>query len=161
MGEVPTIRPMDEADQAEVVRILCASYRYLAEQEGLPEHALEFLLSKRGSPETVRRESAEQAYMVASLAGVIVGMVAVGGDTITKLYVDPPYHGHGIGRALFGAAEASIKARGGDHLTLGSFPSAVAFYQAMGASIVGRKRPVQGPLAGHETVVMRKTLASP
>lgn len=153
------IRPMTESDQSAVSRVLCDCYRLLGRLEGLQPEAVEFLLSKRGSLESIQREAACQTFMVAEIEQRIVGMVAANGDVVAKLYVDPSHHGQGIGTALFNAAEAIIRQCGYDHLTLGSAPSAVGFYEAMGASVTGRKRLARGPLAGHRVVLMRKHLA--
>ena len=152
------IRPMSESDEPEVSRILCACYRLLGRIEDLSPEGVEFLLSKRGSLESIQRESVDQTFLVAELEQRIVGIVAVDGSVVAKLYVDPPYHGRGIGAALFRAAEALIRQGGYDHFTLGSSPSAVGFYQTMGASVTGRKYLTRGPLAGHHPVLMRKQL---
>jgi ribosomal protein S18 acetylase RimI-like enzyme len=153
------IRPMSESDQLEVCRVLCACYRLLGRIEGLSPEAVEFLLSERGSLESIQRESACQTFLVAEVEQRIVGMVAVNGSLVAKLYVDPPYHGRGIGTALFRAAEAIVLQGGYDHLTLGAAPSAVGFYRAMGAAVTGRKPPSRGPLAAHRPFLMRKHLA--
>ena len=152
------IRPMTGPDQPEVSRILGDCYRLLGRKEELLPEAVEFLLSERGSLESIRREAARQEFLVAEVDGIIVGMVAVDGNCVAKLYVDPPHHGGGIGTALFRAAEAIIKQCGYDHLTLGSSPTAAGFYRAMGATATGRKHLTRGPLEGHVVVLMRKHL---
>ena len=151
-----TIRPMTEADQPEVCRVLCDCYRLLGRVEGLKPEGVEFLLAKRGSLESVRRESADQTFLVAEVEGAVAGMVAIDGSTIAKLYVDPTHHRRGIGAALFRAAEAVVRQGGYDSLSLGSAPSAVGFYRAMGAKIDGQKKVTRGPLAGHNPVLMSK-----
>jgi len=153
-----TIRPMTEADQPEVCRVLCDCYRLLGRVEGLKPEGVEFLLSERGSLESVRRESVDQTFLVAEVDRAVVGMVAVDGSKIAKLYVHPGYHGRGVGTALFKAAEAVVREGGYDSLSLGSAPSAVGFYRAMGARIDGQKKLTCGPLAGHNPVLMSKQL---
>jgi GNAT superfamily N-acetyltransferase len=149
---------MTRSDEAAVSRLLCACYRLLGRTENLGPEAVDFLLSKRGSVESIRKEAEAQAFLVAEGSDGIEGMVAVDENKIAKLYVAPLRHGRGVGRALFHAAEVLIKQGGYSSLTLGSSPSAIGFYRAMGAMVTGRKRLERGPLAGHAVVLMRKDL---
>lgn len=152
-----TTTPMDEADAAEVSQLLRSSYEFLGEREGLSEEQTHFLVSQRGSIECVRRESQSQHYLVARDPGGIVGVVAVFGDTITKLYVSPKRTGEGIGRSLYEAAESLIRAEGRARVTLGAFPTAVPFYVRMGLSVVGHKEAT-GALEGLTVALMQKEL---
>jgi len=129
----------------------------LREREGLSQEQTEFLMSERGSPESIQRESGSQCYIVASDASQIVGVVAVSGEMITKLYVSPKHMGKGIGRSLYEAAESEIQTAGHTRVTLGAFPTAVPFYTRMGLSVVGEKRPC-GALAGLTLAFMEKEL---
>lgn len=151
---------MEEADAPEVSRLLADSYRLLAGREGLSPKQTEFLVKKRGSLACVRRESRSQEYIVARDTGGIVGVVAVSGDTITKLYVSPERVGRGVGRALYEAAESLIRARGGRRVVLGAFPTAVPFYARMGLSVVGHKEATGG-LEGLTIALMEKELPGP
>jgi ribosomal protein S18 acetylase RimI-like enzyme len=152
------IRPMKKSDHEEVSRLLCACYRLLGRLEHLPPKTVEFLLAERGSVASLEREAASQIFLVAESEGAIVGMVAIDGNQVAKLYVDPACHGRRIGAALFRTAERSIIQRGYTDLTLGAAPSAVGFYRSMGLSVTGHKCPAGGPLAGHHTILMRKQL---
>ena len=152
-----TVAPMTQAEVTEVSELLRSSYTLLQEREGLSQEQTEFLNSERGSPESIQRESRSQCYIVAREASLIVGVVAVSGDMITKLYVSPKHVGKGIGRSLYEAAESEIRAAGHTRVTLGAFPTAVAFYTRMGLSVVGQKRPC-GALAGLTLALMEKEL---
>ena len=152
-----TVAPMTQAEVAEVSELLRSSYTLLQEREGLSQEQTEFLNSQRGSPESIRRESQSQCFIVARHGSRIVGVVAVSGDMITKLYVSPKHMGKGIGRSLYEAAESEIRAGGHAHVTLGAFPTAVPFYTRMGLSVVGQKRPC-GALAGLTLALMEKDL---
>ncbi len=156
-GSSMTTTPMAEADAAEVSELLRSSYRLLGDRERLSAEQTHFLVSQRGSLECVRRESQSQRYLVARDARGIVGMVAVSGDTITKLYVSPEHTGEGIGRSLYEAAESSIRAEGHTRVTLGAFPTAVPFYTRMGLSVVGHKEAT-GALEGLTVALMQKEL---
>ena len=65
--------------------------------------------------------------------------------------------GEGIGRRLYDAAEAAIRAGGHRRVTLHAFRGAVPFYRHMGLAVVGWNDPA-GPLAGLRAAVMRKEL---
>jgi predicted N-acetyltransferase YhbS len=134
------IRPMRESEIGEVSELLRESYTWLGKCEGLSAKQVEFLITERGSVETIRRESREQKYLVSGDGAGLTGMIAISGDEITKPYVRPSCHRRGIGRKLFEVAEACIMAAGHDRVTLGSFPSAVPFYERMGMRVTGRKQ---------------------
>ncbi len=150
---------MDEAETDAVSDVLCACYRWLAPREGYTPEQVGFLLKARGSPETVRRESQEQLYLVAREDGEVVGMTSVAGNQVTKLYVTPSRHRRGIGTGLLSAAEAAIRDAGLGTMCLGTTPGAVAFYERMGMTVAGRRRPRAGPFTDREVVLMEKALA--
>lgn len=156
-GDAMTITPMQDADIAEVSRLLVSSYELLSALEGLSVEQTRFLVSERGSEECVGRESRSQDYLVARDWTEILGMVAVSGETITKLYVSPEHQREGIGRSLYEAAESLIRQRGRERVALGAFPSAVPFYRRMGLSVTGHKEAT-GALKGLSTALMEKRL---
>ena len=70
---------------------------------------------------------------VAEAGGAVVAFLALDGDEIDQLYVDPAHHRQGLGTALI----AHAKARS-DHLELWVFQrnrGAIAFYEAHGFAI--------------------------
>lgn len=148
---------MKDSEVTGVSRLLCSSYAALGEREGLSPEQIEYLCSHRGSEACVRRESRSQRYLVAREGGAIIGMVAIAGDTITKLYVSPEHWGQGIGRSLYEAAESLVRENGHPRVWLGAFPTAVPFYERMGLSVVGEKSAT-GPLTGRRVVLMEKRL---
>jgi GNAT superfamily N-acetyltransferase len=155
-----TTSAMRVTEAPEVSRLLADSYRLLAEREGLTAAQTEFLVAKRGSLECVLRESRSQSYVLARDATAILGVVALSGDTITKLYVSPRHVGRGVGRALYEAAESRIRAAGHRRVALGAFPTAVPFYARMGLSVIGHKEPT-GALGGLTITLMQKILSTP
>jgi len=54
------------------------------------------------------------------------------GDEVCGLYVDPDFHGRGIGKLLLARAETAITAVGHGRVTLSASLSAVSFYLARG-----------------------------
>ena len=153
-----TIREMREPDQSAVSALLCDCYRWLAGVEGYSAEQVEYLVVERGSLVTVRSESRDQVYLVACEGEIIVGMVAVAGNLIAKLYVAPAYHRRRAGTALLNEAEARVRAAGFDRMNLGTTPSAVGFYEARGMFVAGRKLHSAGVFCGRETVLMEKAL---
>jgi predicted N-acetyltransferase YhbS len=151
------VRCMKQSEIAAVSALLQESYTWLGEREGLSARQVEFLVSERGSTGCLLRESAEQEYLVAPAGRELVGMVAVAGDMIAKLYVRPSHMGAGIGRQLYEAAESTIRSAGHARVILGSFASAVPFYEQMGLHVVGTKNAA-GPLKGVVVTLMEKTL---
>jgi ribosomal protein S18 acetylase RimI-like enzyme len=152
------IRPMHQEDMQAVSDVLCSCYRWLADREGYTPEQVNFLLHQRGSLETVRRESREQLYLVASQHGAIVGMVSVSGSEVTKLYVSPSHHHRGIGAALLRAAASAIAESGFGTMSLGTTPSTVPFYESLGMSIARTRRPSRGPFTDRDVVVMTMAL---
>ena len=153
-----TIRGMTAADEQAVSELLCACYRWIAEPEGYTEEQVGFLLKERGSLETVRRESREQEYLVACRGESLLGMVAISGNQITKLYVDPAFHREGIGRGLFEAAVETARAAGCESVFLGTTPATVPFYEALGMRVGGHKDHTSGVFSGRRTTLMEKAL---
>jgi ribosomal protein S18 acetylase RimI-like enzyme len=151
------VRCMRESEVAEVSELLCRCYAWLGDHEGLTPAQIAFLKSVRGSEATVRRESQGETYLVAQDEARIVGLVAISGSRITKLYVHPARHGRGVGRTLYEAAESSIRLGGHKEVVLGAFPSAVPFYESMGLRVVGRKNP-RGAMAGLTIMLMERRL---
>jgi len=153
------IEGMKNSEVADVSELLCESYAALGKQEGLSADQTHYLCSQRGSEACVRRESACQRYVVAREDRCIIGMVAVAGDTVAKLFVSPNRSRQGVGSSLYKAAESMILEGGHSRVWLGAFPTAVPFYERMGLSVVG-ERALRGPLAGRRVVLMEKKLDS-
>lgn len=63
----------------------------------------------------------------------------IAGDDVDLdlLFVDPPWIGRGIGKALFLDAAAQARMLGGRRLTILADPHAAAFYRAMGCRFAG------------------------
>jgi ribosomal protein S18 acetylase RimI-like enzyme len=152
------IRRMEEKDIDAVSSVLCACYNGLADREGYTPEQVMFLLNRRGSAETVRTESKEELYFVACADATVVGMVSLAEDMVTRLYVAPAWHRQGVGTELFAAAESAIRDAGFERMSLGTTPGAVPFYQTMGMSQAGTRRPRGGPFTDRDVVIMEKAL---
>lgn len=89
-----------------------------------------------------RRDIAEKFLPIAETFvfernGAVVGFISLLGSEVGGIFVDPQYHGQGIGRALMDWARASR-----DHLELDVFEAnelGRAFYAAYGFAVVGER----------------------
>ncbi len=127
------IGPMKPEEIAEVAALLRACFHWLSDREGFNEVQRAYLTGERSSEQTVREEAAGRPHLVARRSGVILGMAAVSGNELARLYVHPRYHRQGVGRALFQAAENLIWQAGHRDMIVGALvESAAKFYQSMG-----------------------------
>ncbi len=81
---------------------------------------------------------------VAEVAGQVAGFVALDGDEVTWLYVDPAHYRQGIGRALLRHA---VDAGGREVTVLDGNDSALALYRAEGFELLETR---SGRLSGNE-----------
>lgn len=83
------------------------------------------------------------AGFVAEADGVVVGLyrIAPKGDgeaDVALFFVDPPFIGKGVGRAMFDHMTAEARRAGYRRLVIEADPGAVPFYRRMGARAAGR-----------------------
>lgn len=153
------IRRMTDDECGEVSELLHTCFAWLADRERFTPVQRGFLLNQRSSEQTVREESRTRPHYVACEDGVILGLLVVNGNEISRLYVDPKAHRRGVGRALFEAAERIIRDAGFNEMKLGALvDGAVAFYKAMGMSIVGHEVYEPEIFLGREVALMSKPL---
>jgi ribosomal protein S18 acetylase RimI-like enzyme len=88
-------------------------------------------------PEPEEGEDLVAGVFVAELDGVIAGFVAVDGDEITWLYVDPARARRGVGRALLRHAVARC-GPGARVVVLAGNAPALALYRSEGFEVTGR-----------------------
>ena len=87
------IREMTPADIPEVSRVVCASFARAGELEERSIEEIDSYVNERGSESAIREQFDEYDFRVANVDGQIRGVIAVQGDEITKLYVDPDFQG--------------------------------------------------------------------
>lgn len=154
-----TIRKMQTDEIPRVSEILCNCYRWLAEKEGYTQNQLEWLLSNRGSIQTVTTESQKELYLVAVHESAILGMAAIRENRITKFYIDPQCHRQGVGSILFKAAEEQIRQEHSE-VILGATNTAVPFYQKMGLIQISREPYKTDIFPGRMIAIMSKKLSA-
>ena len=150
---------MRQQDCSQVSCVVCSSFTWGARNEGFTSERIQDYISERGSENVIRNQFHEYQCLVACLGGHVVGMVAVEGNEITKLYVDPRFLRQKIGTKLFKATEEISARAGHEELMLGTvFDASIPFYEAMGMSKLGRKSVACGPIKGADTMLLNKRL---
>ena len=154
-----TIREMTIQDIVQVSEMMCSCYLWLGKENGFTAKQVDFLVSERGSVDTIKAESQSQIYLVAYMNGTVVGVAAVKANEVAKLFVDPNYHGQGIGATLFNSAEKIIIEAEHKEMIVGVMArTAIGFYEKMGMSIFDKKILETGEFAGCKTPLMKKGL---
>ncbi|MCB9850017.1 MAG: GNAT family N-acetyltransferase [Phycisphaerales bacterium] len=146
---------MTDDDCAEVSDLLRACFAWLADREGFTDRQRAFLVGPRSDAATLRAESQTRPHLVArDDTGAIMGMAAIRENEIARLYVHAQYHGRGVGKALFRAAEAMIREAGFSEVTVAALvENAAAFYRAQGMHEIGRQ-PYEPDIFGDRQVVL-------
>ncbi|HEX4413588.1 MAG TPA: GNAT family N-acetyltransferase [Lacipirellulaceae bacterium] len=154
------IAPMTDADLEEVSALLRSCFNWLAKEEGFTQAQRAFLTGERSSKETVRDESETRPHLVAKdERGTLLGMAAVRGNELARLYVDPQFHGQRVGSRLFDAAERLIRHAGFTEMRVAALvESAAAFYRARGMREIGREIYEPEIFLGREVVLLAKAL---
>jgi GNAT superfamily N-acetyltransferase len=96
---------------------------------------------------------------VADVEGRIVGVVGVGADELTALYVEPAAQGAGLGTSLYDFAREELRAAGYAKAVLWVFEGnghARGFFDRRGWSVDGERRET----AGAPEVRMRQDLSA-
>lgn len=150
---------MNDNDLAEVSRIVCACYVWLAGQEGYTPEETARLIGERGSAEALVSQQKECHFIVAESDSRIVGIAATSKNIIIKLYIDPDHFRKGIGSRLFDAAEKHIANDGYNDIFLGAFPVSAGFYEAKGMELEEKKLTTGGPIKGRMIWLYRKEIA--
>jgi len=148
------VRILTADDYAAVSRLLRASHEWLARAEGLGPAETDWLAEHQSSPEAVEAACKTHSCLVAFAGETAVGFIAIRGNHIELLFVDPAWRGQDMGHSLFRAAQRLVAGAGFDGMSLGAVGEAVPFYEAMGM----RREPVACPtgIPGHEVLLMRK-----
>lgn len=153
-----TVRAMGTHDLKKVSQLLRDAYGYLADREGFTEEERERLFEMRGSEEALADQMRAYKILLLEREGVLAGVLAMQGNEIAKLFVDPEHVGTGIGRILFEMAVRFSARSGHDDVIVGSTPHGAPFYETMGMMEVERLTATEGPLPGREIVILRKPL---
>ena len=78
------IREMTKQDVVQVSDMMCSCYRWLGKENGFTAKQVDFLVSERGTIETIKAESQSQICLVACMNGAVVGTTAVKANEVAK-----------------------------------------------------------------------------
>ena len=128
LGE-PGVRPFQASDAQSCCEVVNAA---IVEMDGLNEAARRHIVG-RNTPELLGTDLTAWTSFVVEADGLgLVGVGALDGSEIKRVYIDPRAQGRGAGRALLRVLEAEATRSGLTEVRLDASPSSVAFYAAHG-----------------------------
>lgn len=148
------VRPFEAADAEACCAIVNAA---IAVMDGLNAAARALVIAKNGPGDLAADLAACHAVVAEGPAG-IVGLGALAGSEIKRIYVRPDGQRQGTGRLLLEALEAEAARRGEKRLTLQASLSSVPFYLTLGYQRLGDDVTRNGEAEFHH-VAMAKHLA--
>lgn len=107
---------------------------------------------------------AGDVFLVTQAGDAIVGFAHASEQWMSALYLLASHHRQGLGRGLLSRLCAELRARGVDEIgfqAVADNANALAFYAAMGARQVGRKREGEGDDAWDEVLLTLSTASPP
>ena len=107
------------------------------------------------SKKEVLKKSKNRKLYVAVKNKKIVGVIGVKNNEVKTFYVDPSYHGQGIGRKLFEHVEKIIIRKGFDNGIVHSSLYAVQIYKKFGFKRIKKERKYIGGHVYYD-ILMRK-----
>jgi putative acetyltransferase len=126
------LRPFLPADTPMLAAIFRASIDELA-AEDYSEAQREAWASAAADEGAFAARLAERLTLVATLAGSVVGFIALeGAEQIDMFYVHPAVAGQGIGKMLYDALEKLAMSRGTNRLTVEASDTARGFFERRG-----------------------------
>jgi putative acetyltransferase len=117
-----------------------------------PPQAIELIVANF-APDKVGQRMAERDVFVCQAGDRIVGTIALGGDRLRSLFVEPGLQQAGIGARLVAHLEAHARKAGVGELKLSSSLTARGFYERLGYRLI---QPEEHD--GVSTFLMAKTL---
>jgi N-acetylglutamate synthase-like GNAT family acetyltransferase len=148
----PTIRKALPADASAISALVLRTVR-ISNVRDYPADAIEQLVINFASDKVAERMT-ERDTFVADAGSGIVGTIALGGDRLRTLFVEPTLQGSGLGARLVAHLEAHALAAGVSELKLSSSLTAHGFYERLGYRTVRLEEH-----DGVSTYLMVKTLA--
>lgn len=118
-----------------------------------PPQAIDLIVANF-APDKVGQRMAERDVFVCQRSDHIVGTIALGGDRLRSLFVEPGLQQTGIGARLVAHLEAHARTAGVSELKLSSSLTARGFYERLGYRLI---EPEEHD--GVSTFLMAKTLA--
>ena len=147
------LRLFEEKDAAACFQIIVEA---AATMSGLNEAARAYVAEENDAG-SVFDELSQLHTLVFEEGGVVLGVGALAGEEITRVYIMPHAQGRGIGSAIMAALEQEARGRGVRTMEVKASPSSVSFYEKLGYTTIRPGRYRAGE-AVFQYVVMRKPL---
>ena len=124
------VRPALEADAARVSQVILAAL-LTSNAQDYPSHVIE-RVQDSFTPDAVLQLMRRRQMFVALVDGKLLGTASLDGRAVRSVFVDPAYHGHGLGRKLMAAVEQAALDSGLTSLVVPSSVTAEGFYARLG-----------------------------
>lgn len=124
------VRPALEADAARVSQVILAAL-LTSNAQDYPAHVIE-RVQDSFTPDAVLQLMRRRQMFVALVDGKLLGTASLDGRAVRSVFVDPAYHGHGLGRQLMAAVEQAALDSGLTSLVVPSSVTAEGFYARLG-----------------------------
>ncbi|MDD1022348.1 MULTISPECIES: GNAT family N-acetyltransferase [Pseudomonas] len=124
------VRPALEADAARVSQVILAAL-LTSNAQDYPASVIERVQASF-TTDSVRQLMQRRQMFVALVDGELLGTASLDGRAVRSVFVDPAYHGHGLGRQLMAAVEQAALDSGLTSLVVPSSITAEGFYARLG-----------------------------
>lgn len=124
------VRPALEADAARVSQVILAAL-LTSNAQDYPAHVIE-RVQDSFTPDAVLQLMRRRQMFVALVDGKLLGTASLDGRAVRSVFVDPAYHGHGLGRQLMAVVEQAALDSGLTSLVVPSSVTAEGFYARLG-----------------------------
>jgi N-acetylglutamate synthase-like GNAT family acetyltransferase len=141
------------ADDAAAISALVRRTLQISNAGDYPADAIAFVVANF-APDKVAQRMTERDTFVCQIGDGIVATIALGGDRLRTLFVEPRLQGSGLGARLVAHLEAHARQAGVTALSLSSSLTARGFYERLGYRLIRREEH-----DGVSTFLMTKTLA--
>jgi GNAT superfamily N-acetyltransferase len=124
------VRPALEADAARVSQVILAAL-LTSNAQDYPASVIERVKASF-TTDSVRQLMQRRQMFVALVDGELLGTASLDGRAVRSVFVDPAYHGCGLGRQLMAAVEQAALDSGLTSLVVPSSVTAEGFYARLG-----------------------------
>ncbi|MFJ3120405.1 GNAT family N-acetyltransferase [Pseudomonas protegens] len=124
------VRPAVPADAPQVSQVILAAL-LASNAQDYPASVIERVQASF-TPDAVRQLMQRRQMFVALVHGELRGTASLDGRAVRSVFVDPAYHGQGLGRQLMAAVEQAALDSGQTSLVVPSSVTAEGFYARLG-----------------------------
>lgn len=146
------IRPFSP-EEAEAAAVVIAKNLKEINSKDYPARVIDAMLSYYSKENIIKLAEKKEVY-VAIADGAVRGTVSLEGNSIHAVFVDPEYHGTGLGKSLMEYIEGIARDRGFQTTTLDASLTAYPFYRRLGYTDI---RNIESAEFG-KAIVMEKKL---